>query len=154
MTARSWRRKAIALAAALAAGALFAIATPSPASADALRPINVTLTCSLDYGVGLPYGYQITTGSGLYYPPAQSDATVVGNAKTFHLYMPTSATSLGVNTWCNGFIQTAVWQGYLYNVVPGTSTLNAVGNCNTYNYSYYGYSTYLTYCTLTSITYS
>lgn len=140
-------------AVALAAGALFAIATPSPASADALRPLNVTLTCSLEGGSNLPYGYQITTGSGLYYPPAQSDATVVGNAKTFHVYMPTSAGVLGVNTWCGGY-QATDWEGYLYSVVPGTSTVNAVGNCDTHTVAYYNGITEDTWCTLTSITYS
>jgi hypothetical protein len=153
MTARGWRRKALALAAALAAGALSAIATPSPASADSLRPLNVTLTCTLDGSVQLPYGYQITTGGALYYPPASSDATVVGNAKTFHLLMPTGAGTLGVNTWCGGY-QDTDWEGYLYSVAPGTSTVNAVGSCDTYSFAYYNGTTEVTFCTLTSITYS
>ncbi len=155
MLSRGWRRIAIALGAAVAAAVSFTIAAPSPASADSLRALNVTLTCSLDGSVGLPYGYQVTTGSGLYYPPASSDATVVGNAKTFHLLVPTSASVLGVNTWCNGYLQNAMWEGYTYGITPGTSTINAVGNCITYQYSIgYGQTYYLTYCSLSSITYS
>jgi hypothetical protein len=60
-----------------------------------------------------------------------------------------------VNTWCNGFQQNAVWQGYAYSIVPGTSTVNAVGYCDTSYYSYYPGVTYLyTYCWLSSISYS
>jgi hypothetical protein len=153
MITKGWRRRAIAFAAMIAAGAFVAVATPSPASADSLRPLNFTLTCTLDGVTNLPYGYQITTGGALYYPPAQSDATVVGNAKTFHLYMPTSATSLGVNTWCGGY-QATDWEGYFYNIAPGTSTVNAVGYCVERGIAYYGGSSEDTWCTLTSITYS
>jgi hypothetical protein len=152
---RGWRRIAITLGVAAATAALVTVATPSPASADSLRPLNVTLTCTNDGATGLPYGYQVTTGGALYYPPAASDATVVGNAKTFHLYLPTSASTLGVNTWCNGYSQTATWYGYYYTITPGTSTINASGYCDTYHYSVYPGVTYNpTYCTLSSIAYS
>lgn len=155
MTTRGWRRRAITLASAIALAASFAVAAPSTASADALRPLKLTLTCTISSQVGLPYGYQVTTGSGLYYPPASSDSSVVGNAKTFYLLLPTSAGTLGVNTWCNGYLQTAIWEGYTYGIVPGTSTVNAVGHCDTYSYSLgYGITNYLTYCGLSSITYS
>ncbi len=78
---------------------------------------------------------------------------MVGNAKTFHLLIPTSASGLGVNTWCGGY-QDTDWEGYFYNVVPGTSTINAVGNCDMYAFAYYNGITEVTWCTLTSITYS
>ena len=160
MITKRLRRRTIALGSALAAAMLPALVTPSAASADALRPLNVTLTCSITNGgnqtiTGLPYGYQITTGGALYQPPSQSDASVSGNAKTFHLYMPTGATALGVNTWCNGFDPAVTWKGYISSVTPGTSTVNAAGYCNTAPYSYYPGVTYVeTYCTLSSISYS
>ena len=78
MTTSSWGRRAIVLAVTALTAALSALVAPSPASADALRPLTVTLTCTNNGQFGLPYGYQITTGSGLYYPPARSDATVSG----------------------------------------------------------------------------
>jgi hypothetical protein len=155
MTTRRWHRKVIAIVSAVAAAAVFPLVSASAAQADSLRPLTVTLTCTNNGYVGLPYGYQITTGSGLYYPPARSDASVSGNAKTFYLLMPTTATSLGVNTWCNGFQQTAVWSGYITSITPGTSTVNAAGNCNTYSYTVYPGGTFNpTFCTLTSISYS
>jgi hypothetical protein len=154
MIARSWRRSGIALASAIAAAAMVTVAAPSPASADSLRPLRLTLTCSTDSGTGMPYGYQVTTGAGLYYPPASQDATVSGNAKTFYLLLPTSAGTLGVNTWCNGFQQNAMWEGYTYSIVPGSVPLTALGSCHTSQYSPgYGQTYYVTYCSLSSISY-
>ena len=151
MIARSLRRAALALGVAIAAAAMLAAVTPSSASADALRPLNVSLSCSQG---GLPYGYSVNTGSGWYTPAASGDATVVGGTKTFHLLIPTTATSLAVNTYCNGQ-QGTLWQGYTYGISAGTSTINASGYCNTYQYSVgYGITYWLTYCSLPSITYS
>jgi hypothetical protein len=139
-----------------AATVLFAVMPPSAASADTLRPLTVTLTCTNNGMVGMPYGYQVTTGGALYYPPARSDATVSGSAKTFYLLIPTTATTLGVNTWCNGFDQSENWRGYAYPITPGTSTVNAVGRCDTALAGGFpgGGSYSPTYCTFSSITYS
>ncbi|GIH19492.1 hypothetical protein [Rugosimonospora africana] len=151
MIVRSLRRAAAALGVAIAATAVFAAVAPSSASADALRPLNVSLWC---FQGGLPYGYSVNTGSGWYTPAASGDATVVNGTKTFHLLIPTTAGSLAVNTYCDGF-QGATWEGYSYGITPGTSTVNASGYCNTYPYSVgYGITYWFTYCPLSSITYS
>jgi hypothetical protein len=152
MIRRSLRRAAVALGAAIAAAALFVVAAPSNASADALRPLNVSLACSDGQ---LPYGYSLNIGAGWYDPVAAGDATVVGNTKTFHFLIPTSAGEIAVNTWCGGY-RTTTWQGYYYSISPGTSTVNASGYVNEYLYTqpYSGYQFWYTYCVLTSITYS
>jgi hypothetical protein len=152
MITRGWRRRALALGLTIAAAVgLSTIVAASPASADTLRPLNVSLWC---FQGGTPYGIEIDTGSGWYYPAAASDATLVGGTKTFHLLIPTSAGGLKVNTWCDGF-QGAMWEGYGYGIYPGTSTVNASGYCNTYPYSVsYGITYWFTYCPLDSITYS
>jgi hypothetical protein len=151
MIVRSLRRAAAVFGVAIAATAVFAVATPSSASADALRPLNVSLWC---FQGGVPYGYSVNTGSGWYTPAASGDATLVNGTKTFHLLIPTTAASLAVNTYCNG-IQNTLWEGYTYGITPGTSTVNAGGYCNTYPYSIgYGITYMLTYCPLSSITYS
>jgi hypothetical protein len=150
MMVRSLRRAAVALGVAIAAVAVFTVAAPSSASADALRPLNVSLGCSDGQ---LPYGYSLNVGSGWYDPVAASDATVVGNTKTFHFLIPTTASEVAMNSWCGGY-RTTTWQGYYYGITPGTSTVNASGYLNEYVYTYSGYAYWFTYCVLTSISYS
>jgi hypothetical protein len=151
MIRRGWRRRVLSLVATLAVATVGVFTAPTAASADTLRPLTVSLFC---WQSGLPYGYAVNTGSGWYTPQARSDATVSGDTKTFYLLIPTTATSLAVNSYCDGF-QGALFEGYTYGISPGTSTVNASGNVNTYQYSPgFGVIYYFTYVTLSSISYS
>jgi hypothetical protein len=96
----------------------------------------------------------VSTGGALYQPPAQGPSTVSGGTKTFYLYIPTTASQFGMETWCGGFVQTAVWQGYLHAITPGTSTVNTSGYCSINSFSTWGGTFTTNSCTLTSVTYS
>jgi hypothetical protein len=60
-----------------------------------------------------------------------------------------------MNTWCGGY-QTATWQGYWYDISPGTSTVNASGYAVLYDtyQQYTNYHLWYTYVVISSISYS
>lgn len=146
MVIRALRGSRNRLFATLAAAGLASLAVSPTASADTTRTLNLAFSCA----TGLPYGLQVNTGSGWYYPDGSSYA--VGTTKYFTVFIPASASTLAFqpgfcdNQPING--GDPLWTGYTYSITPGTSTINATGYCNDYTYSYYG-STYLFYsCSL------
>jgi hypothetical protein len=153
MLTRGLRRRGAALCAAIGAVGLTSLAVAPAASADTMRTLNLAFSCS----TGLPYGLEVNTGSGWYYPSGSSYA--VGDVKYFTVSIPASAGSLAYQpSFCDnqptggGY---PLWEGYTYGLTPGTSTVNASGNCNDYNYSVgFGVTYLFYYCSLSSLTYS
>jgi hypothetical protein len=153
MIRRGTRRNRIAVGATLAAAGLVSLAVAPAASADTMRTLNLSFSCA----TGLPYGLEVNTGSGWYYPSGSSYA--VGTTKVFTVSIPASATMLEYQpTYCDnqptggGY---PLWEGYSYGIAPGTSTVNAVGGCADYTYSLgYGVTYLLYYCSISSLTYS
>ena len=143
MSLRGGRRAFFAI---LASVGLASLAVAPPASADTLRTLNFAFSCS----TGLPYGLEVNTGSGWYYPNGSSYA--VGTTKYFTVYISASASSIAYQpSYCDGQPQVRgypLWEGYTYNITPGTSTLNATGNVQDYEYDYYGYAYLLYYCSM------
>jgi hypothetical protein len=154
MIKRGLRSRALALCAATATVGLTSLAVPSAASADTMRTLNLAFSCS----TGLPYGLEVSTGSGWYFPNGSSYA--VGTTKYFTVYIPASATSLAfMPTYCDnepsGAGYNPTYAGYAAVLSPGTSTINATGSCYDYDYSYGQYANYLIYdCTISSLSYS
>jgi hypothetical protein len=148
-----WRRRGRAFGATLAAVGLAALAMPSAASADTMRTLNLAFSCA----TGLPYGLEVNTGSGWYYPNGSSYAS--GTTKYFTVYIPASASMLEYQpTYCDnqptggGY---PMWEGYSYGISPGSSTINATGGCQDYNYSVgYGVTYLFYYCSISSLSYS
>lgn len=157
MVDRTARGRKLAFGATLATVALTSLALPPAASADTMRTLNLAYSCT----TGLPYGLEVDTGSGWYFPNGSSYVSGA-TTKYFTVYIPASATSFAYQpTYCdnepsNGGYN-AYWEGYTYSITPGTSTINATGNCDDYTYSFgYGYGdTYLLYyCSINSLSYS
>ena len=143
MSLRGGRRAFFAI---LASVGLASLAVVPPASADTLRTLNFAFSCS----TGLPYGLEVNTVSCWYYPTGSSYA--VGTTKYFTVYISASASSIAYQpSYCDGQPQVRgypLWEGYTYNITPGTSTLNATGNVQDYEYDYYGYAYLLYYCSM------
>ena len=155
MTTATRRRKAATLSTVFAAAALLATAAPQAAMADATRTLSVPVTCAS--GI-VPYGLSVNNGSGWYYPNGSSYA--VGGTKYFTVDIPTTATSLALDTFCyyslqeyNGQVSypNGTWEGYTYTITPGTSTINTTAAC-VREPVYPG--PWVRYCSLTAITYS
>lgn len=154
MVHRTARGRKLAFGATLATVALTSLALPPAASADTMRTLNLAYSCT----TGLPYGLEVNTGSGWYFPNGSSYAS--GTTKYFTVYIPASATSIAYQpTYCDneptagGY--NASWEGYTYGIAPGTSTINATGNCDDYDYSIGYNDTYLLYyCSINSLSYS
>lgn len=153
MVKRVLRGRTLALCAALATVGLTSLAVAPTASADTMRTLNLSFSCE----TGLPYGLQVDTGSGWYSPNGSSYA--VGTVKYFTVYIPASASSLEYQPlYCDNQPsgQGPLNSGYPYTITPGTSTINATGYCEDYNYSIGGYGDgYLIYnCSIRSLSYS
>jgi hypothetical protein len=148
MGLRGWRR----VFATLAAVALASLAVPPAASADTMRTLKLAYSCA----TGLPYGLEVSTGAGWYYPDGSSYA--VGTTKYFTVYIPASASTFAFQpSYCDNQPMSRsypIWQGATYSITPGTSTINADGYCNDYTYDYSGYTYLFYYCSLSSLSYS
>jgi len=147
------RNRAVAVGAAAAAGVLLTLAVSSPASADATHTLNLSFTCS----TGEPYGLQVNTGSGFYMPSGSSYA--VGATKYFTVTISASATTLTFMPYSCENEPTGgtgpVEGGYATTITPGTSTINASGYCEDYNYNWGGWSSTLIFdCTINGLSYS
>jgi len=146
MVIRALRGRKQALLAITAAVGLASLTVSPAASADTTRTLNLAISCA----TGLPYGLEVNTGSGWYYPDGSSYA--VGTTKYFTVYIPAGASTLayqpgfcdGQPTWGEG----PFWEGYTYNITPGTSTINATGYINDYGYTYNGTTYILFYCSM------
>lgn len=152
MVERGPRGRKRAFFAMLATVGLASLAVSPAASADTMRTVNLAFSCA----TGLPYGLEVNTGSSWYYPNGSSYA--VGTTKYFTVYIPASASTFAFQpSYCDnqptggGY---PLWEGYTYNITPGTSTINATGYVNDYNYDYSGYAYLLYYCSLSSLSYS
>lgn len=143
MSLRGGRRAFFAI---LASVGLASLAVAPAASADTLRTLNLAYSCA----TGLPYGLEVNTGSGWYYPNGSSHAS--GTTKYFTVYISASASTLAYQpSYCDGQPNIQgypLWEGYTYNITPGTSTINASGYVNDYEYDYYGYAYLLYYCSM------
>jgi hypothetical protein len=80
---------------------------------------------------------------------------VSGGIKYFTVSIPTSATTLAIDTsYCDNETLGPTWRGYYYNITSGTSTITTNGYCQQEVFSYYGYTEVNRYCSLYPITYS
>lgn len=151
MVNRALRGRRPAFIAVLAAVGLASLAVSPAASADTMRTMNLAFSCA----TGLPYGLEVNTGSGWYYPDGSSYAS--GTTKYFTIYIPASASMFEFQpSYCDGQptnYGSPMWAGYTDSITPGTSTINATGYCNDYGYGYSG-SNYLFYfCSVNSQSY-
>lgn len=141
------RNRAVAIGSAAAAGMLLTLAASSPASADTMRTLNLSVTC----GTGAAHGLLINTGNGFYAPDGSS------NAGGFTVFIPASATSLSFEPLsCDGEPYTGRGpypglRGFQsVSISPGTSTINATGTCEDYNF----YGALLFDTSISGLTYS
>jgi hypothetical protein len=154
VTVKPRRRKA-ALGTVCAVAALVAAATPQAAMADTMRTLSVPVGCAS--GI-VPFGLSVNNGSGWYYPTGSSYS--VGATKYFTVSIPSTATSLALDTFCyystqeyNGQVSypDGTWEGYTYAITAGTSTINTTASC-VREPVYPG--PWVRYCSLSAITYS
>lgn len=151
MIKRCLRRSAIAIGSAMAAISLLALTMAPAASADTMRTLNLSLVCS----TGEAYGLQVSTGLGWYQPSGSS--YVVGEVKYFTVSIPATATQLDFMPISCAGQPGSPGPDWVYRpntITAGTSTINADGYCEDYNYNYYGQSALLFDCSLRSLTYS
>lgn len=146
------RRRAAAFAAAVAALLLTAAAAPSPAAADSTRTVNSYVTCS---DGTMMYGFEINYGQGWTYNALGASGYIVNSGeKEVTFIIPSSATSIALDTYCGGqgFVEGTNWEGYTYTLTPGTSTVTANWVCDLWGYTYYNYYVGYRDCELSSMT--
>lgn len=140
-------RRAVTIGCAAAASLMLTVATSPFASADTMRTLNLSVTC----GTGAAHGLLINTGNGFYAPDGSSSAGV------FTVFIPASATSLSFEPLsCDGepYTGRGPYPGLRglqsISISPGTSTINANGICEDYNF----YGALLFDTSITGLTYS
>ena len=152
MAIRGLRGRRYAFLAILSSIGLGSLALAPAASADTTRTVNLAYSCA----TGLPYGLEVNTGSGWYYPDGSSYA--VGTTKYFTVYISASAGSFAFQpSFCDNQPQVnsyPMWEGYTYSITPGTSTINATGYTNDFEYDYSGYRYLFYYSSISSLSYS
>lgn len=124
-------RRAVTIGCAAAAGLALTVAASPFASADTMRTLNLSVTC----GTGAAHGLLVDTGNGFYAPNGSS------NAGGFTVFIPASATTLSFTPLsCDGEPYTGRgpfpgFRGFQsISISPGTSTINANGICEDYNF--------------------
>ena len=124
-------RRAVTIGCTAAASLVLTVATSPFASADTMRTLNLSVTC----GTGAANGLLINTGNGFYAPDGSS------NAGGFTVFIPASATSLSFEPLsCDGepYTGRGPYPGFRgfqpIAISPGTSTINANGICQDYNF--------------------
>jgi len=146
MTRTAVRRKATTLGSVTAALLMSAALVPPSASADSTRTVNSYVVCndgSLMYGFEIDYG-QGWTSSAL----GASGYQVSGSEKEVTFIIPSSATGIALDTYCDGGYQASVYQGWGVAINPGTSTITANWTCEMENY----YGQMERNCQITSLT--
>lgn len=147
MMKRVKHRRAVTIGCVAAASLGLTVATPSFASAGTMRTLNLSVTCS----TGGAHGLLVDTGNGFYAPDGSS------NAGGFTVFIPASATSLSFEPLsCDGEPYTGRGpypglRGFQsVSISPGTSTINATGICQDYNF----YGALLFDTSISGLTYS
>lgn len=151
VTLEIFRRRAAKFGTLIAASLLLIGITPQFASADSgTRTISSYVTCN---DGTLMYGFYIDYGSGWTYTAlGASGYQVNAYEKEVTFVIPSSATSVALDTYCggNGYVSGSQWEGYTYGLTPGTSPITANWTCALY---YWLYGSLLRSCTLDSISY-
>lgn len=126
------RRKATTLGSVTAVLLLSAAVVPPSASADSTRTVNSYVVCndgSMMYGFEIDYGSG-WTGTAL----GASGYQVSGSEKEVTFVIPSSATGIALDTYCDGGYQASNYQGWGVAINPGTSTITANWTCEMENY--------------------
>jgi hypothetical protein len=156
MIKKGTRRRAVAIGTAAAAGLLLTLATSSAASADPMRTLNLTITCS----TGPAYGLQVQTSPdgplGWYQPSGSSQP---GNGgKLFTVSIPAATTTLSVmplGCYNQPFGSGPVAEWSPAFITAGTGDISANAFCEDYDYNYGGGPPVLIMdCSISSVTYS
>ena len=133
MTRTAVRRKATTLGSVTAALLLSAALVPPSASADSTRTVNSYVVCN---DGSLMYGFEINYGSGWTSSAlGASGYQVSGSEKEVTFVIPSSATGIALDTYCDGgYVENSYYQGYGVAINPGTSTITANWTCEMENY--------------------
>jgi hypothetical protein len=124
------RRKALALTSVAAAALAVLVGTPQPAAATTTRTITGSTTCVS--GV-VPFVPNVNWGSG--WVPADSSYQIPGTeTKVWTATIPASANSIALDMFCYSYkwdtFPYGTWQGWFYNISPGTSTITSTWRCD------------------------